>query len=64
MENGIKSEHGVPIADIKAQNLTVAVDEDGNWLMDQQLTEKITKTEEGVCFKVLNNNNYGLCVGT
>jgi len=35
MENGIKSEHGVPIADIKAQNLTVAVDEDGNWLMDQ-----------------------------
>ena len=46
------------------EDIVIVTDEDGNWVMDQKSTQKVAKTTEGVCFKLLNNNNEGLCIGT
>lgn len=64
MENGVQSQNSVSITEIKKRGLTVAVDRDGNWLMDEANSPKIVKNDEGVCFKWLDSRNYGLCVGT
>lgn len=66
-DQGNQSAQGVNINIIKEQGLTIATDKDGNWIMDEKNSEKITKNNEGVCLKIINsssNNFYGLCIGT
>lgn len=63
-EHGVESDKGVALADIKAQGLTVAVDKDGNWKMDEANSPKEVKSTEGVAVKLMGNDNIGLCIGT
>ena len=64
-ENGVQLENSVSINTIKAQGLKVAVDKDGNWLMDEANSVKITESEKGVAFKFWDSDTkQGLFVGT
>ena len=65
--DGVEQEKSISITEIKKNNYTVAVDDDGNWRMDQKNSKKIVKTEEGVCLKILEEGKAepnGLCIGT
>ena len=64
-ENGVQLPDSVSINTIKAQGLTVAVDKDGNWLMDEANSVKITEYEKGVALKFWDpDTKQGLYVGT
>lgn len=64
-ENGVQMENSMYIEDIKAQGLTIATDKDGNWIMDEANSPKITEHEKGVCFKYYDEQTkQGLFVGT
>lgn len=64
-EQGNQMENSVSINVIKEQNLKVATDKDGNWLMDEAHSIKKTEFEKGVCFKFWDpDTKQGLFVGT
>ena len=63
--DGVQQEQSVSINRIKAEGLTVATDADGNWLMDEANSIKITEYEQGVALKFWDSDTkQGLFVGT
>ena len=65
MVDGVQQENSVSINTIKAQGLTIATDDDGNWLMDEANSIKITEHEKGVVFKFCDpDTKQGLFIGT
>lgn len=63
--DGVQQENSVSINTIKAEGLTVATDQDGNWLMDEEHSVKITEYEKGVALKFWDSDTkQGLFVGT
>ena len=64
-DNGVQQPEPQSINVIKAQGLKVAVDEDGNWIMDRKKSITKAEFEKGVCFKFWDpNEKWGLFVGT
>lgn len=64
-DQGNQLENSVSINDIKQYGLTIAVDGDGNWLMDEANSIKITQYEKGVAFKFYDpDTKQGLFIGT
>lgn len=64
-ENGVQQEESVSINTIKEQGLIIATDDDGNWLMDEANSIKITEYEQGVALKFCDPaTKQGLFVGT
>jgi len=68
--DGVQQQNGMSIYEIKErqannEDVVIVTDEDGYWKMDTKNTETLTKTTEGVCFKILGEDPaYGLCIGT
>lgn len=65
--DGVRQDESISINEIKRNGYTVAVDDDGNWIMDEKNSKKIVKTEEGVCLRILESDKRepnGLCIGT
>ena len=63
--DGVQQPESVSINVIKAEGLTVATDDDGNWLMDEANSIKITEFEQGVALKFWDpDTKQGLFVGT
>ena len=71
--NGIQQENSISIDEIKSRGLSttpnsegyaIAVDSDGNWLMDEAHSPKVVETDKGVALEYLDTNKYGFAVGT
>jgi hypothetical protein len=63
-QEGTKSTTSLTEAEIEAQGLEIARDEDGNLEMDEDNIIKELEQNEGVVLKCLNGQGFGLCLGT
>ena len=65
-EDGVrkKSSAAVALSEIERNGWEVALDEYGNLEGDEEHQLKEVETENGIVVKWLNNNGYGLCLGT